>query len=246
MASCLNAPAFSPKGSNALIAFAMEASAIFRASWITHQMRVGSFLPFGVASGRFTDYSRIAFYSYRCARRRRGSARLVRSVVNLALIGGTDVEDVRADGIACVDSLKLLFVLMVLARVAIAEPDAGSAAAPSAEIVSVKPDAGWFDKRVSAISVGAVYAVAGTWAYFAWFDGAHTKPFFWQTPSWAYEQPFSLKDYAGGADKWGHGWANYALVRRDDRVARGGRLAEAFVELARGWRGRDVVRDAGD
>lgn len=111
------------------------------------------------------------------------------------------------------DSLKPLFVLMVLARVAVAEPDAGSAAAPSVEVVNVKPDAGWFDKRVSAISVGAVYAVAGTWAYFAWFDGAHTKPFFWQTPSWAYEQPFSLKDYAGAADKWGHGWANYALVR---------------------------------
>jgi hypothetical protein len=112
-----------------------------------------------------------------------------------------------------VDPLKrIALVVVLLASAAHADPGAGSAA-PDAEVVNVKPDSGWFDRRVSAISVAAVYGVAGTWAYFAWFNGAHTKPFFWQTPSWAYEQPFSLKDYAGGADKWGHGWANYALVR---------------------------------
>lgn len=71
---------------------------------------------------------------------------------------------------------------------------------------------GWFDRRVSAASVAAVYGVFATWAYFAWFRGAHERPFFFET-KWAQENPFALRTYAGGADKWGHGWASYGLTR---------------------------------
>ncbi|MGH9885238.1 MAG: DUF2279 domain-containing protein [bacterium] len=57
-----------------------------------------------------------------------------------------------------------------------------------------------------------MYGVFGTWAYFAWFRNASEKPFFFET-KWAQENPFALHTYAGGADKWGHGWASYALTR---------------------------------
>jgi Predicted periplasmic lipoprotein (DUF2279) len=86
-------------------------------------------------------------------------------------------------------------------------------AASEAPVISEKPTpTGWFDRRISAASVAAVYGAFGTWAYFAWFHGAHEQPFFFET-SWKQEQPFALHTYAGGADKWGHTWANYALTR---------------------------------
>ena len=72
--------------------------------------------------------------------------------------------------------MKRIAALLLLARVASADPGAGSGAG-AGEIVQQKPDPGWFDKRVSAVSVGALYGVVGTWAYFAWFDGAHEQPF---------------------------------------------------------------------
>lgn len=105
------------------------------------------------------------------------------------------------------DSVKKLVVCAVLvARAAAADNGNGSGA--DAEV-----HASWFDKRVSAISVAGVYGVVGTYAWLAWFHGAHTQPFSWETPDWAHEQPFALREYAGGADKWGHAWANYVMVR---------------------------------
>jgi hypothetical protein len=98
---------------------------------------------------------------------------------------------------------KVVVALLLIARIAVADPDQGSGS----------DDHGWFDKRVSALSVGGVYAVVGTYAYLAWFNGAHTKSFYFETPTWSQENPFSLHGYAGGADKWGHGWANYVMVR---------------------------------
>lgn len=91
---------------------------------------------------------------------------------------------------------------------------AAATATPAAPVISRTPPAptGWFDRRMSAISVAAVYGVFGTWAYFAWFRNANERPFFFET-KWAQENPFALRTYAGGADKWGHGWASYALTR---------------------------------
>ena len=112
------------------------------------------------------------------------------------------------------DPVKKIAACLLVARVAAADAGQGSAAPkpPDATIVEQEPEQGWFDKKVSAASVAAVYGAFATWAYFAWFDGAHTKPFFFET-GWHQENPFALHTYAGGADKWGHGWANYALSR---------------------------------
>jgi len=83
---------------------------------------------------------------------------------------------------------------------------------PAAIIPESPTPTQWFDRRVSAASVGAVYGVFATWAYFAWFRGANERPFFFET-KWSQENPFALHTYAGGADKWGHGWASYTLTR---------------------------------
>ena len=94
-------------------------------------------------------------------------------------------------------------IVCALARVAAADDGAGSSSAAPTPTLSK----GW-----AAASVAGVYGAFGTWAYFAWFHGAHTSPF-WVDDSWADENPFGLHTYAGGADKWGHLWANYVLTR---------------------------------
>lgn len=97
--------------------------------------------------------------------------------------------------------MRRIAALLLVARIASADPDA-----------SVEKHDGWFDKRVSAGSVALVYGAFATWAYFAWFDGAHEKPFFFES-SWAMENPFALRTYAGGSDKWGHAFASYGISR---------------------------------
>jgi hypothetical protein len=84
---------------------------------------------------------------------------------------------------------------------------------------------------VSASAVATVYAAFGTYAYFAWFDGAHQVPFF-VVSDWRDEGPFALHSYAGGADKWGHFWSNYIMTRgTTELLVAGGwpRLASSLV-----------------
>jgi Predicted periplasmic lipoprotein (DUF2279) len=116
--------------------------------------------------------------------------------------------------------IALLLVASALDR-AYAEPapppppetQPGSAKLPAAPVSpEVPPPTSWFDRRVSAASVAAVYGVFAAWAYFAWFRAANEQPFFFET-EWSQENPFALRAYAGGADKWGHAWATYALAR---------------------------------
>jgi hypothetical protein len=114
-------------------------------------------------------------------------------------------------------AIALLLVASVLGA-AYAEPAPPASppepAGPSEPASQIEPPTPtrWFDRRVSAASVAAVYGAFATWAYFAWFRGANEQPFFFET-EWAQENPFALRTYAGGADKWGHGWASYALTR---------------------------------
>jgi hypothetical protein len=63
-------------------------------------------------------------------------------------------------------------------------------------------------KIVAAASVGAVHLAYATWSYFAWYRDADTNEFFL-----AHEPLFGPNSYAGGADKLGHVWSNYALTR---------------------------------
>ena len=87
------------------------------------------------------------------------------------------------------------------------------------------------DLAVSASAVAGVYAVFGTYAYFAWFRHAHQVPFF-VVDDWREENPFALHSYAGGADKFGHAWFNYILTRgTTELLAKGGwsRLGSSLV-----------------
>jgi hypothetical protein len=104
-----------------------------------------------------------------------------------------------------VDTVKKLAALLLVARAASADP-------PKQPAATLEATASWFDKRVSAASVAVVYGGFATWAYFAWFRGAHEKAFYFES-DWSGENPFALKTYAGGADKWGHAFASYGLAR---------------------------------
>lgn len=101
--------------------------------------------------------------------------------------------------------MKKLAALLLVARAASADP-------PKQPAATLEATASWFDKRVSAASVAVVYGGFATWAYFAWFRGAHEKAFYFES-DWSGENPFALKTYAGGADKWGHAFASYGLAR---------------------------------
>ncbi len=58
-------------------------------------------------------------------------------------------------------------------------------------------------------SIGALYAVTYTWAYFAWYKGRQlTTELIVRDEGW-----FEPTTYAGGADKLGHMYSNYLLTR---------------------------------
>jgi hypothetical protein len=63
-------------------------------------------------------------------------------------------------------------------------------------------------KFVAVTSIVGVHMAYATWAYFAWYREANLKNFYF-----AHEPAFAAATYAGGADKLGHVWSNYALTR---------------------------------
>ena len=63
-------------------------------------------------------------------------------------------------------------------------------------------------KYVAAASIGAIHLAYATWSYFAWYRDANSEDFHLEPGA-----AFGLETYAGGADKLGHAWSNYALTR---------------------------------
>jgi hypothetical protein len=90
----------------------------------------------------------------------------------------------------------LMLVTTLLAR-ALADPTEEPEPEPSPQT-----------KIIAAASVGAIHLAYATWSYFAWYRDADTNEFFV-----ADEPLFAEATYAGGADKLGHMWSNYALTR---------------------------------
>jgi hypothetical protein len=63
-------------------------------------------------------------------------------------------------------------------------------------------------KIIAAASIGALHLSYATWSYFAWYRDRDRDAFHLERgPS------FGVATYAGGADKLGHAWSNYALTR---------------------------------
>ena len=105
---------------------------------------------------------------------------------------------------------------MLACAVARAEPK------EPAEHVEKKVEDKHFGKLASALTTGAIYSAFGTYAYFAWFYGKEQMPFY-VISDFRDEGPFAKYSYAGGADKWGHAWSNYALTRgTTELLAEGG------------------------
>ena len=70
----------------------------------------------------------------------------------------------------------------------------------------------------SAIAVAGLYAGLYGYTAMAWYFGKEVSPTFqWRDEGW-----FGKDTYAGGADKLGHLWGNYALVRGGTQILRGG------------------------
>ncbi len=112
---------------------------------------------------------------------------------------------------------------MLACAIARADPDPPQQKKPpDAEIEKHKPEPKRFGKLASALTTGAIYSAFGVYAYFAWFYGKEQVPFY-VISDWGQENPFALHSYAGGADKWGHAWSNYALTRgTTELLAEGG------------------------
>jgi hypothetical protein len=82
-------------------------------------------------------------------------------------------------------------------------------------------------KLIAAASVGAIHAAYATWSYFAWYRGRDPEAFHVET-----DPAFGVHSYAGGADKFGHAWSNYALTRGTTAVLTAGgwpRLQSSLV-----------------
>jgi hypothetical protein len=117
----------------------------------------------------------------------------------------------------------------------------------AAKPAPAKPERKRFGKLESAVTVGAVYSAFGAYAYFAWFRDAKQVPFTFTT-DFRDEGPFALYSYAGGADKWGHTWSNYALTRgTTELLVAGGwnRLGASFASagLDLAWFTASEVKD---
>lgn len=77
------------------------------------------------------------------------------------------------------------------------------------------PDDAAPDRRALSLGVvGGIYVAFSTWAYFAWYYDKAELPAF----TVGGDGYFGERTYAGGADKLGHAWANYALGRATAEV----------------------------
>ncbi len=75
--------------------------------------------------------------------------------------------------------------------------------------LELQEDASVLGRSLSMGGVAATHAALYTWAYFAWYRGRNLSP----TLELRDEGFFGIDTYAGGADKLGHMYSNYALTR---------------------------------
>jgi len=107
-----------------------------------------------------------------------------------------------------------LILLVACARIASADVDNKDTVVPPV----VKH--GKYAKWIAAGTVGLVHVGYATWSYFAWYRDAKLENFHLED-----SPALGVNEYAGGADKLGHLWSNYALTRLTTEVL-----------VAGGWR----------
>lgn len=75
----------------------------------------------------------------------------------------------------------------------------------------------WQERALGMTGVGGFFAAGYLWAYFAWYRGRSlTDEIIFHDEGW-----FGLDTYAGGADKLGHMFSNYAIARGTTQILRG-------------------------
>lgn len=113
-------------------------------------------------------------------------------------------------------AIAILLVLTAAARADdIAVPETTVEAAP--EPPPPKHRAG---NPLSLAGVAAVYAPFVTWEYYAWYNGAHHQPLYFDT-AW-HDERLGLHTYAGGSDKFGHFYIHYVLTRGTTNILTAG------------------------
>jgi len=89
-------------------------------------------------------------------------------------------------------------------------------------------------KTYSALGLSGFYAALSIWAYFAWYHNTSELPEF----EIGGDGSFGKETYAGGADKLGHFWINYALTRTTNHILMAGgwnRLPASIIAASLSW-----------
>ena len=85
----------------------------------------------------------------------------------------------------------------------------------------------WEERAVGMAGVGSFFTAGYLWAYFAWYRGRQlTEDIIFHDEGW-----FGLNTYAGGADKLGHMFSNYAIARGTTQILRGSGWHPATASL---------------
>jgi hypothetical protein len=113
--------------------------------------------------------------------------------------------------------------ILIPALVALALTLAGSTAWSQSPAPQVEQSSEGWGKEVSLGGVGLTHAALYTWAYFAWYRGRDLS----DEIIWRDEGFLGVDTYAGGADKFGHMFSNYALTRGTAQLLRSGGWSRA-------------------
>jgi hypothetical protein len=112
---------------------------------------------------------------------------------------------------------------------AVAQSPQGAQEAETQEVQQAQQeDDHFWGKTLSMGSIGGIHAGLYTFAYFAWYKGRNIS----DELVFRDEGYFALDTYAGGADKLGHMFSNYALTRGTIQILRGGGWSDTVSNTA--------------
>ena len=103
-----------------------------------------------------------------------------------------------------------------------------ASASAQGQTVEESQESVFWDRTLSLGAIGTAHAALYTFAYFAWYRGRNIS----DELVFRDEGYFGLDTYAGGADKLGHMFSNYALTRGTVQILRGGGWSPAVSNTA--------------
>src|SRR5262245_14411523 len=113
---------------------------------------------------------------------------------------------------------RLAMLVLVLARPVYAAEDTPAPTTPRPPVPGAIPTVSTTEtaergRWATAAATGGLYVALATYLTLAWWTESEPAAWHLQKEGW-----FGDDNYAGGADKLGHGWINYTLVRGVSRM----------------------------